>query len=126
MKKAPENMFFSKNRSLAASINAKMGKRTLIMLASSALLITLSGYAMTSMTSLADAAPSSEPASSRVTQFKLDNGLDVLVIPDHRAPVVTHMMWYRVGAADEPHGTSRHRPFSRTFNVQGHQQNTLW
>ncbi|PHQ70002.1 MAG: peptidase M16 [Sneathiella sp.] len=31
----------------------------------------------------------------------LDNGLEVVVIEDHRAPVVTHMVWYKVGAADE-------------------------
>ncbi|WP_051231394.1 M16 family metallopeptidase [Kaistia adipata] len=38
--------------------------------------------------------------------FTLDNGLQVVVIPDHRAPIVTHMMWYKVGAADDPHGKS--------------------
>lgn len=32
----------------------------------------------------------------------LENGLEVVVIEDHRAPVVTHMVWYKVGAADEP------------------------
>jgi zinc protease len=37
---------------------------------------------------------------------KLDNGLDVVVVPDRRAPVVTHMVWYRVGGADEPQGKS--------------------
>ena len=31
---------------------------------------------------------------------------DVVVIPDHRAPVVTQMVWYKVGAADEPPGSS--------------------
>ena len=36
--------------------------------------------------------------------FRLANGMGVLVIPDHRAPVVTHMVWYRVGAADETPG----------------------
>ncbi len=36
--------------------------------------------------------------------FRLANGMDVVVIPDHRAPVVTHMVWYRVGAADETPG----------------------
>jgi zinc protease len=41
-----------------------------------------------------------------VTQFKLANGMEVVVIPDHRAPVVTHMVWYRVGAADEVSGKS--------------------
>ncbi len=34
----------------------------------------------------------------------LDNGLRIIVIEDHRAPVITHMVWYRVGAADEPAG----------------------
>lgn len=37
---------------------------------------------------------------------KLDNGLEVVVIPDHRAPIVTHVMTYRVGAADETPGIS--------------------
>jgi zinc protease len=39
-----------------------------------------------------------------VKTFTLKNGLQVVVIPDHRAPVVTHMVWYKVGAADEPKG----------------------
>ena len=43
---------------------------------------------------------------SRVSEFKLDNGMQIVVIPDRRAPVVTHMVWYRVGAADEPRGVS--------------------
>lgn len=38
--------------------------------------------------------------------FTLDNGLQVVVIPNHRAPVVTHMIWYRFGAADEKPGES--------------------
>lgn len=37
-----------------------------------------------------------------VTHFELDNGLEVVVIEDRRAPVVVHMVWYRAGAADEP------------------------
>ena len=45
-------------------------------------------------------------ASPRVVEFTLGNGLQVLVIPDHRAPVVTQMIWYKVGAADEPRGSS--------------------
>jgi zinc protease len=43
---------------------------------------------------------------SKATEFKLDNGMQVVVVPDTRAPVVTHMVWYRVGAADEPPGVS--------------------
>ena len=42
----------------------------------------------------------------RATEFTLANGMQVVVIPDHRAPVVTHMVWYRVGAADETAGVS--------------------
>lgn len=41
-----------------------------------------------------------------VTTFTLENGLEVVVIEDHRAPAVTHMVWYRVGAADEEPGVS--------------------
>ncbi len=41
-----------------------------------------------------------------VADFKLANGLEVVVIPDHRAPVVTHMVWYKVGSADDPQGKS--------------------
>lgn len=48
------------------------------------------------------------PASARdeVTTFSLDNGMEVVVIEDHRAPVVVHMLWYRAGSADEPPGSS--------------------
>ena len=38
--------------------------------------------------------------------FNLKNGLKVVVVEDHRAPVVTHMVWYKVGSADEPVGQS--------------------
>ncbi len=38
--------------------------------------------------------------------FTLENGMEVVVIPDHRAPIVTHMVWYRVGSADEEPGRS--------------------
>lgn len=49
---------------------------------------------------------SPSPASARVDTFTLANGLDVVVIPDRRAPVLTHMVWYRNGAADDPAGKS--------------------
>lgn len=41
-----------------------------------------------------------------VESFRLGNGLDVVVVPDARAPVVTHMVWYRNGSADDPAGKS--------------------
>jgi zinc protease len=45
-------------------------------------------------------------AELKVSTFQLANGMEVVVIPDHRVPVVTHMVWYRCGAADDPWGTS--------------------
>jgi zinc protease len=62
-------------------------------------------------------------ATTRASEFKLDNGMQVVVIPDHRAPVITHMVWYRVGAADEQRGTSgiahflEHVMFKSTENI---------
>ena len=41
-----------------------------------------------------------------VRDGRLPNGLEIVVIPDHRAPVVTHMIWYRNGSADDPAGKS--------------------
>ena len=57
---------------------------------------------------VAQSAPQKPPAqaASNVAHFTLANGLEVVVIPDHRVPVVTHMVWYRVGSADETPGTS--------------------
>jgi zinc protease len=42
----------------------------------------------------------------KVSHFVLANGLEVVVIPDRRSPVVTHMIWYKAGSADEPPGKS--------------------
>ena len=45
------------------------------------------------------------PAEARVFDpetFTLDNGMQVVVVANHRVPVVTHMIWYKVGAMDEP------------------------
>jgi len=44
--------------------------------------------------------------SERPVTFTLPNGLQVVVIQDHRTPVVTHMLWYKVGSADETPGKS--------------------
>jgi len=41
-----------------------------------------------------------------VTHFTLDNGMEVVVVEDHRAPAVQQMVWYRAGSADEPKGSS--------------------
>lgn len=75
-------------------------------------------------------------------RFVLDNGMEVVVIEDHRAPVVAHMVWYRVGSADEPplksgiahflehllfKGTDRMAPgdFSRIVARNGGQDNAF-
>ncbi|WP_234685032.1 M16 family metallopeptidase [Bradyrhizobium monzae] len=44
--------------------------------------------------------------SDRPANFTLQNGLQVVVIADRRTPIVTQMIWYRVGSADEPPGKS--------------------
>jgi zinc protease len=51
---------------------------------------------------LAQTTVTSDPPAS----FTLGNGLNVVVIPDHRTPVVTQMIWYKVGSADETPGKS--------------------
>ncbi len=80
-----------------------------------------------------------------VTTFTLENGLNVVVIEDHRAPVVAQMIWYRAGSADEkrrhaglPHllgrlvfkGTDKVGPneFSAMVEAQGGDDNafTSW
>ncbi len=43
-------------------------------------------------------------ASDTLTRFQLDNGLDVIIQVDRRAPVAVTQMWYRVGGGDEPEG----------------------
>lgn len=63
------------------------------------------------------------PSGPQVETAKLENGLEIIVIPDFRADVVTHMLWYRVGSADEPKGKSgiahffEHLMFRGTENI---------
>ncbi|HYC05324.1 MAG TPA: pitrilysin family protein [Azospirillaceae bacterium] len=52
---------------------------------------------------------SAPPAAARVFDpetFTLPNGMKVVVVTNRRAPVVSHMVWYGVGSADEPRGKS--------------------
>ena len=90
---------------------------------------------------LTDGMSAEAPSSSvRLSSFTLDNGLQVVVIPDHRTPVVTQMIWYKVGSADETagksglahflehlmfKGTSKHPvgEFSRTVHRTGGNEN---
>lgn len=72
---------------------------------------------VTAMAALIALPASAQPEQSKPEQgktedtwkpetFTLANGLTAVVLPDHRAPVVTHMLWYRVGSADEVKGKS--------------------
>ena len=64
-----------------------------------------------------------EKSAKKAVEFTLENGLHVVAIPDHRAPVVTQMVWYKAGAADEPPGVSgiahflEHLMFKGTENI---------
>jgi zinc protease len=64
---------------------------------------------------------------SKIFEFALQNGMQVVVVPDHRAPIVTHMLWYRVGSVDDPPGLSgmahffEHMMFRGTAKVPGEQ-----
>jgi zinc protease len=55
---------------------------------------------------LASSSRAADHRGPEIADFTLGNGLELVVIPDHRTPVVTHMIWYKVGAADETPGKS--------------------
>mgnify|MGYP001039032716 FL=1 len=57
-----------------------------------------------------------------VESFRLGNGLDVVVVSDRRAPVVTHMVWYRNGSADDPAGKSGIAHFLEHLMFKGTQR----
>jgi zinc protease len=40
----------------------------------------------------------------KTTEFTLNNGMQVVVIENHKAPIIKHMVWYKVGATDEIRG----------------------
>jgi zinc protease len=62
----------------------------------------LLAFSFSASGALAQTTVTSEPPAT----FTLGNGLQVVVIPDHRTPVVTQMIWYKVGSADETPGKS--------------------
>jgi zinc protease len=62
----------------------------------------VSTFALSTSGAFAQTTVTSAPPAS----FTLSNGLQVVVIPDHRTPVVTEMIWYKVGSADETPGKS--------------------
>jgi zinc protease len=62
----------------------------------------ISTFTIAANGALAQTTVTSDPPAT----FTLGNGLQVVVIPDHRTPVVTQMIWYKVGSADEMPGKS--------------------
>jgi zinc protease len=64
--------------------------------------VLLSAFSLLPAGALAQTTVTSDPPAS----FTLPNGLQVVVIQDHRTPVVTQMIWYKVGSADETPGKS--------------------
>jgi zinc protease len=72
------------------------------------LLTASAALVVVSVLSLTPALPQDgvKKGNGEVANFLLDNGMEVVVIPDHRAPIVTHMVWYKIGSADEPAGKS--------------------
>ena len=81
-------------------------------------------------------------AAVQVHEFQLDNGMKVLVKEDHRAPIVTSQVWYKVGSSYEYRGitgvshvlehmmfkgTAKHAPgeFSRIISANGGRENAF-
>src|SRR5215217_7700854 len=62
----------------------------------------ISTFVFSAGSAVAQTTVTSEPPAS----FTLGNGLQVVVIPDRRTPVITQMIWYKVGSADETPGKS--------------------
>lgn len=49
---------------------------------------------------------SSARAEAVIERFTLPNGMEAIVIPNHKVPAVAHFLWFRIGAADDPQGKS--------------------
>ena len=64
-------------------------------------------------------------------EFRLDNGLQVIVIPNHKAPIVRQMVWYKVGSVDEALGKGgtahllEHLMFRGTKKVKDSEFNSI-
>ncbi len=64
----------------------------------------LEGTLFAALIAVSSSAPAQDRQPPKAFQFALQNGMQVLVVPDHRAPVITQMLWYHVGAVDDPPG----------------------
>lgn len=63
-----------------------------------------------------------QAAPLRSETFTLPNGLQVVVIPNHKVPAVSHMVWYKVGAMDETPGKSGLAHFLEHLMFKGTQK----
>ena len=85
----------------------------------------LAALILTALPGVAFAGPDAATEQAKTFQFSLTNGMQVLVIPDHRASVVTQMLWFKVGGVDDPPGISglahffEHMMFRGTKAVPG-------
>jgi zinc protease len=50
--------------------------------------------------------PISTDPATKTHEYKLDNGLKIIVREDHRAPVVVSQIWYKAGSSYEKNGTT--------------------
>lgn len=84
---------------------------------------TLAAWLLAALAVIVLVSPSSSaPAVAqpeKTFQFVLQNGLQVVVVPDHRAPVVTQMVVFKVGAADDPPGVSGMAHFVERMMFRG-------
>ncbi|HEY0299855.1 MAG TPA: pitrilysin family protein [Rhizomicrobium sp.] len=87
--------------------------------------VILAGAAAFAMALASLSPPPAAAAGPRIADYKLPNGLTLVVIPDHRAPVVTHMIWYKVGAADETPGKSGLAHFLEHLMFKGTAKNPV-
>lgn len=69
-------------------------------------LVLASSFALPLLPSAQAQIAGTAPAQERPQEFKLANGLTVIVKPDRRAPTAVHMLYVRVGAMDEVDGTT--------------------
>src|SRR4030081_961321 len=65
---------------------------------------------------------SGELCPNGMVHRSLANGLEMVIIPDHRAPIATHMVWYRNGSADDPAGKSGIAHFLEHLMFKGTQK----
>jgi len=84
-------------------------------LAIPALLLAMLPWSVTAQEQQAVEAPAKAPAGQTVavgaaeqgtTEYRLSNGMRLIVKEDHRAPTVAHQIWYRAGGIDEVSGTT--------------------